>query len=289
MKRVLCTFGNYPMFKGAERYRKSAESLNVFDEIYTYNDKDLDAPFKKEWGRYLIPYSRGFGYWCWKPYLVLQTLERMNDGDVLLYADLGCFYNPDGRKRMLEYYDIVDKSETGILGFRGQVIPTNDMPEMIRCDNEWTKGDIFDYYGVRNDKTFTHTPQFESTAIFFKKSPLVMQFVKDWYQPYLDDYSIITDEPSRSPNLEGFVENRHDQSIYSMLAKKYKIAEVSLNEICPFDEHYDWGLLKDYPIWATRNLYYESTFHYKHRYRYRQLYTNWWKVKYFFKDLLGKS
>lgn len=109
MKRVLCTFGNYPMFKGAERYRKSAESLNVFDEIYTYNDKDLDADFKKKWGRYLIPYSRGFGYWCWKPYLVLQTLERMNDGDVLLYADLGCFYNPDGRKRMLEYYDIVDK------------------------------------------------------------------------------------------------------------------------------------------------------------------------------------
>lgn len=273
------------MFKGAERYRKAAESLNVFDEICLYNENDLDDDFKKKWGRYLIPYSRGFGYWCWKAYLILKTLERMDDGDILLYADLGCFFNPKGRKRMLEYYDMVEQSASGIMGVRGQVVSTNNMPEMIRCDNEWTKGDVFDYFGVRNDPYYTHTTQFESGVIFFKKSPVAIQFVKDWYQAYLDDYSLATDAPSRSPNLKEFVENRHDQSIYSMLAKKYKIAEFSINETCPFDADYDWNLLENYPIWAKRELYYESVFHYKHRYKYRQLYTFRWKVKYFFKDI----
>jgi hypothetical protein len=154
------------------------------------------------------------------------------------------------------------------------------MPETLYYEYEWTKGDVFAYYGVYDDKTYTHTPQFESTIIFFKKSPLVMQFVKDWYQAYLDDYSLATDSLSRVPNLPGFKENRHDQSIYSILGKKYGIAEISTNEI--FQR--DWTLLDKYPIQARRDKYYTSKYHYKHRFRLRKLYRRWWSLKYWFKD-----
>lgn len=201
MKKAICTFGSYYLTEGFPRFRSMVESMDIFDDIYTVCEKDLDANFYKKWGRYLIPYSRGFGYWCWKPYFILKILDKMEEGDILLYSDIGCYFNPKGKERLLEYYDIVEKTPTGILGVKSQEVSYNGMPETLYYEYEWTKGDVFEYYGVYNDKTYTHTPQFESTIIFFKKSPVVMKFVRDWYQAYLDDYSLATDSPSRIPNL----------------------------------------------------------------------------------------
>ncbi len=39
---------------------------------------------------YAKTYSVGYGYWQWKPWLVNETLEKMNEGDVLLYVDERC-------------------------------------------------------------------------------------------------------------------------------------------------------------------------------------------------------
>lgn len=281
MKKALCTFGSHYLTEGFPRFRKMAADMGIFDEVYTFSEKDMDKDFKKKWGRYLIPYSRGFGYWCWKPWMLLQALDRLDDGDVLLYLDVGCILNPKGLERMLEYYEKVEKSPVGMMGTRSQTESYNNMPETLYWEYEWTKGDVFAYYNVLDDKSYTHTTQFESGIIFFKKSPTTVQFVKDWEKAYNDDYSLATDSPSRVPNFEGFIENRHDQSIYSILAKKYKIAEISTNET--FQR--DWSLLDNYPIQARRDKYYPSKFHYKHRFRLRKLYKAWWKVKYFFIDL----
>ncbi|MDR1881947.1 MAG: hypothetical protein LBR26_04100 [Prevotella sp.] len=281
MKRAVCTFGSHYLTKGFPRFRKMAESMDIFDDIYTVCEKDLDKDFYKQWGRYLIPYSRGFGYWCWKPYFILGILEGMQDGDMLLYSDIGCYFNPKGRERLLEYYDMAEKAPTGILGVKSRETSCNGMPETLYYEYEWTKGDVFAYYNVYEDKAYTHTPQFESGIIFFKKSPPVIQFVKDWYRAYLDDYSLATDSPSRVSNLPGFKENRHDQSIYSILGKKYGIAEFSTNEI--FQR--DWSLLDNYPIQARRDKYYTSKYHYRHRFRLRKLYRKIWAAKYWFKDL----
>lgn len=283
MKRAICTFGSHYLTEGFPRFRKMAEDMNLFDNIYTFSEKDLDSNFKKQWGRYLIPYSRGFGYWCWKPWMLLKALEKLDDGDILLYMDVGCIFNPKGRERMLQYYAMVEESPTGMLGTRSQEASYNNIPETLYFEYEWTKADVFAHYDVLDDKSYTHTTQFESGIIFFKKSPVSVQFVKDWYQAYLDDYSLATDSPSRIANFDGFKENRHDQSIYSILAKKYKIAEISTNET--FQR--DWNLLENYPIQARRDKYYPSNFHYKHRFRLRKIYQNVWKVKYWFKDLLN--
>lgn len=281
MKKVICTFGSHYLTKGFPRFRQMAESMNIFDDILTFSQKNLDSNFLKKWGRYLIPYSRGFGYWCWKPYIILNALKNMDDGDILLYSDVGCYFNPNGRDRLLEYFEITENTPTGILGVRSQEEGYNNMPETLYYEYEWTKGDILEYFQVYDDKLYTHTPQFESGIIFFKKNPLTIQFVEDWYQAYLDDYSLATDSPSRIPNLTGFHENRHDQSIYSILGKKYGIAEVSTNEI--FQR--DWSLLQNYPIQARRDKAYPSKFHYKHRFRLRKLYKMIWDIKYRIKDL----
>lgn len=279
-RKVLMAFGSLHIAKGFPRFREQAEAMNVFDEINCYTEKDLDKDFKKLWGRYLIPYSRGYGYWCWKPYLIYKTLERMKDGDILLYTDIGCFFNPKGLPRLNDYYEITKNSKSGILGVRSQI--DSYLPDQIHWEHYWTKGDVFDYFGVRGDKLVTHTTQFESTITFFRKDMNTLKFVADWYKAYLDDYSLATDTPSKSPNFPEFVENRHDQSIYSMLCKKYKVEAIGTNEIF---QQYDWTLIENFPIHAMRDKAYPTKFHYKHRFRVRQLYQKWWQFKYFFKDI----
>lgn len=287
MKKVVCTFANYPLSKGFDRYRNEVEGFGIFDQIYTYDENDLDSEFRRKFGRYLYPYSRGYGYWGWKPLVIKQTLDKMNDGDILLYTDLGCFFNLQGSKRMKEYIEMVNHSKVGILGIRAQDFSPEGRYEMEFYEYQWTKGDVFDFLGVRDDQYYTHTKQFEATIVFLKKHAASTAFIDEWVDVVYNHFDLITDTPSKSPNFDGFCENRHDQSIYSILAKKYKADSFSRNEICPnqFDEG-GWDMMYTYPIWAKREIYYKSPWHYKHRFLLRKWYGRWWGVKYAFKNLI---
>ena len=47
------------------------------------------------------------------------------------------------------------------------------------------------------------------------------KFIERWLF-LVQDWHLLTDEPSILPNTQKFIENRHDQSFLSMLTKKYK-------------------------------------------------------------------
>ncbi len=287
MKKILCTFASYPLSKGFDRYKKEAEAFGVFDEIYTYDENDLDKEFRKKYGRFLHPFSRGYGYWGWKPLIIKQTLEKMVEGDILLYTDLGCILNVEGKPRLLEYFDITEESKSGILCARTQDQTHAVRKELAFFEYQYNKGDILDYFGVRDNKEYTHTRQFEAGIVFYRKGPVVEAFLKEWIEVVKNNFDFITDKPSKSPNLPGFIDNRHDQSVFSILAKKYNIAEFSRNELCPNEyDNYDWNVMKPYPIWAKREVYYKSMWHYNHRFHLRKYYETLWGIKYFFKSLL---
>jgi hypothetical protein len=67
------------------RIKNEAESFNIFDNIVIYNDENLKTDFPEFWsthGNFINNNSRGYGYWIWKSYLVLKTLESMNENDM---------------------------------------------------------------------------------------------------------------------------------------------------------------------------------------------------------------
>jgi hypothetical protein len=62
----------------------------------------------------------------------------MDENDILVYADGGCKLNPNGLKRLNEYFDIVNKSPYGILSF-----------QLNHLEKNWTKKDLADVvYGL---------------------------------------------------------------------------------------------------------------------------------------------
>lgn len=208
MNRFL-SFADSRMSAALERLGRQAEALDFFDEITLFTEHDLSAEFTSRMGRYLTPSCRGFGYWSWKPWAIHHVLQEMEEGDRLLYLDAGCHINANGTERFREYVNMLDRDSRGMLVF------TNGQPEY-----KWTKGDIFRHFGVsQEDGHITHTQQIAGGHVFLKKNPLTESLIRDWLHVFYDHLHLADNTPSASPNLPGFVENRYDQSIFSILCK----------------------------------------------------------------------
>lgn len=225
------TFGSQRFYNSVNRICNEAKEFNLFDKIIGYTEKDLwNSEFIKHC-EFVSRNHRGFGYWLWKSFLVSKYLETMNEGDILFYADSGCQLKVSGIKRMKEYLEIVRNSPKGILGF-----------QMEHLEKTWTKMDLFHYLQAEDLK---ETGQLVGGIFFIKKCDFVVNLIKKWYETCCN-YYLIDDSPSFAPNNETFREHRHDQSVFSLLRKKYGCEILE-------DETYtgpNWDL--NMPIWATR-------------------------------------
>ena len=193
---------------------KDISKFNIFDCIIGYNDDILksDNIFWNQHKNFIETNRRGYGYWVWKSYLVNKTLDKMNDGDILLYCDVGCEYNINAKDRLNEYIDIVNNSESGILSF---YLP---YPEY-----EWTKNDLFKYLECSDD--IKNSCQNITTFFLLKKCPNSINFANKFYETCCN-YNLINDSQSITHNHKIFKEHRHDQSVFSCLCKIYNSEKI---------------------------------------------------------------
>lgn len=52
-----------------------------------YDDQLCDQSQKGQKIRQLRSWTRGFGWFCWKPFIILDALSKMKDGEIVLYID----------------------------------------------------------------------------------------------------------------------------------------------------------------------------------------------------------
>ena len=206
-------------FKPAQQFlNQTAKITGLVDSFVGYGPKDIDANFRSQ-NEYILSNPRGGGYWLWKPYVILKTLESANWGDFIFYSDSASYFiEPATRLTNLTYlYD------QDIISF-----------ELQQLESDWTKRDAF-FYMQLDSENFQMQPQRLASHIIFKKTPFVMQFAQE-YLKYCCDSRIITDDPNECglPNYEKFIGNRHDQSVFSLLCKKY--------QIIPFRDPSQWGI-----------------------------------------------
>jgi hypothetical protein len=160
----------------------------------------------------------------------------MNENDIVMYADAGCTININGKKRLYEYFDMVEHSIHGMLSF-----------QMPHIEQKWTKMDIFKHLDAYE---YQETKQLHATVFIIRKCEHSVDMVNKWYET-CTHYDLINDSPSHSKNHPDFSENRHDQSVWSIIRKKYGTV------IIENDETYfvNWNEGYNYPIWAMRQRY----------------------------------
>lgn len=194
-----------------ERYEK-AQSLNSItakkvgkaDKVISYHPEDIDPAFREE-HKDILSLERGDGYWLWKPYFIYKTLSTLNEGDILVYSDSGSYYINSVRHLI----NTMNAAKLDIMPF------TLTTPEYL-----YTKRDAFILMGCDEPE---YTTSFQRIGGFqvIRKTTYSMTFVEEWLK-YACDARIITDSPSElGEDYPGFVENRHDQTVFSLLSKKY--------------------------------------------------------------------
>lgn len=236
----LCVFADTRMLPTKKRLEKQVSEFGEFKDCFFYNEHDFDDEFLGKFSKYLIKGSRGFGYWVWKPYVILKSLQKLCDDDILIYLDAGCHINKNGKLKFYEYINTLQSDELGLI-----VQESSNFVERM-----WSKGDLLDYFSVRNDLSIIDIPQREASIILMRKNKFVISFVAKWLSVFEENFSLVDDTPSVSSNLSGFVENRHDQSVFSILTKKNdKIKIISENEYYSTN----WDSMYIYPFLCKRD------------------------------------
>ena len=240
-KIYFITFGNEKYYELLNKIQSEAISFNIFDKIIIYKDTDL-VNFTDFWeknNKFILNNDRGFGYWIWKSYITFKTLELMNENDILVYADAGCTLNKNGMERLNEYIEIVKNNECGNISFQMD----NNL------EKTWTKMDIFNYFNINNTHNYYFTSQLVAGIFVMRKCPITINIATEWYNIMSNNYNLIDDSPSKLTNDSSFIENRHDQSIFSILRKKH--GTIILNDET---NTFIWNVEQylKFPIWRKR-------------------------------------
>ncbi len=206
-KVIFLSFANSAYRPSLYRLKKQLADCPHIDEFHFLTEKDLGQNFLRELHPSL--YRRGYGYWKWKSFIAKQQFDRMQDGDILIYSDAGCDYNAKAANKLFEYIEMTRKHISGILCFENE-----------HLERRLTKGDIFDYLvGGENRQQISDSYQRWGGMWMMRKCNNSVCLIDKWFDTCMYHFDLITDKASVTPNFPDFIENRHDQSVFSILTK----------------------------------------------------------------------
>ena len=159
----------------------------------------------REQHRKIFTQKRGDGYWLWKPFLIRQTMAGMRDGDVLFYCDSGSYFISPADPLI----QLAAREPSGIICFK-----------LTHLEKRFTKRAAFVSLGV-DHPAITDSTQVMASFILFRVGDAAREFVGEWLG-HCENELLVTDAPSPPPLVEypEFSEHRHDQSLFSLVAKR---------------------------------------------------------------------
>lgn len=202
----------------------SAKHIAKVGKVVSYSPDDLDRKFREE-NQEIFSQKRGGGYWLWKPYLILRTLNQMEENAVLVYSDSGGFFVKNIRA-MLKYFPERQDVMCFEIPLKEKAYTKRLLFERLRC----------------TDKRFHETNQIIGTYLLIKNTTGSREFVQKWLE-YSKIPQYIMDKSATDGFFEcaDFVEHRHDQSIFSLLCKLEGIHPSRDPEYPPLSTEHTYG------------------------------------------------
>lgn len=203
--------GENKFIDAGTRLVNQAKTTNLFDNTTLFNKDFLKADkiFWDKHSQFLLNNKRGFGYWIWKSYIINKTFQSADDGDIIMYLDAGCEIGGIKQNNISTFFNHVKNDK---------IIYSPTLAEGWKESN-WNKMDTFKFLNLDNNDIY-NAEHVEAVALIFYVCDETRHFVDLWYNICSNNYNLIDDSPSKEKNLPQFYENRHDQSIFSLLLKK---------------------------------------------------------------------
>jgi len=209
MDLYFCLYSNEKFKKPRESLSNLAEKKGIFKGIFEYDRRWLEkTEFYQDNTEVLGDInSKGDGWCLWKPYVILESLKNINDGDVLLYMDASDTFFGKIEEYLRTYFLYND-----ILLVKGG-----------NQNKVYTKRDTFYYMGC-DTEAYWNSEQVEAGIIAIKKSTNIIKLMEE-YLGHCKDPRIIKDGDniSGNSNFSEFKEHKYDQSVLTNIKTKYSI------------------------------------------------------------------
>lgn len=200
MRKHLVTFASKEYYNSANLLRRSALD-NGFDEVHIYTENDIVEYMDKNPN--LFKHKRGFGLWCWKPYIISDILEKTTEGDLIFYLDSAIIIE----KNMEPVFKLIESKKNMFFyvgGFR-----TGDFRTKT-----WTKKAVFDFMSIGQSDNILNKPQILGGIHGHINNEKTRKLIKEWNRLCLHEDLMTFDLGIGETDVK---EHRQDQSILSIL------------------------------------------------------------------------
>jgi len=213
----LVTFMTDSKFGIRNYYADSIRQLFDSAKIFGVENFHLYTPNSLPVSDYILKYmndtsERGFGYYSWKPVIILDVMNKISTGDVVLYHDAGRReYNYKFKKDLNLLINRVIKN------FNGVGIPVGPFNHKQYC-----KRDCFINMNC-NEERYWNLTQVSANWSIWQKNDLSLELLNEWKDNCFDPRGTVTTYSTSGPlsDFSDFIEHRWDQAILTNLANKY--------------------------------------------------------------------
>jgi hypothetical protein len=228
MKKILITFSGSAYDYSTQLIVERARKMGA-DDVWVYDDRWLiETDFWKLNGWLFDRLDnhgqtgRGFGWFCWKPFIILDALSRLNDGDIVLFTDADTYPVAD----FSVLFEECDR-RNGMMLFSA-----------VGCENQhWTKRDCLIVMGQDAERYRFCQHAVARFMLFQKGSWRVQQFLAEWLTYCLNPLAQTFDPSVILPEYPDLHQHRTEQSVFTLLAHKY--GERLYREACQFGNSVD--------------------------------------------------
>lgn len=224
MRKVYITFGGSAYDDTVERTVKDAPGFGV-DDVWVYDDRWLKEQEFYKLNIWLWRHrgvknengGRGFGWFAWKPFIILNALSRVQDGDIILFTDGDTYPVHD----LTVLFDTCAKLG-GVMLFAANGW----------LNNQWCKKDCY-VVMAQDEERYRNCQAGVARFMLFQKGPWhVQQFLMEWLAYCLNPRATTFDPSVLGAEYKGFEEHRTEQAIMTLLAHKY--GHKLFREACQF-------------------------------------------------------
>ena len=179
-----------------------AKKRGKVDMAIAYKPEDIDEEFYKR-HEDIFKIRAGNGLWLWKPYFICKALETVEYGDIVLYCDAGSYFF---------------KSCKPIIDSMSDDIWVSDIPLI---EKQFTKPELMEAMGC-TCKEYAETNQVQANFVAVRKTERGLRFAYEWLEicEKGDNLQYNTRYKDDPPEFV-FCDNRADQSVLSLLSKKW--------------------------------------------------------------------
>jgi len=184
-----------------------------FDDHHKYGRQFLaESGFIDKHGDLFSDNSKGDGYWSWKPYIILDAMNLLTDGDLVIYSDVDYLLKP-------ELIQVVQKQQCN-----GFFIVQNNMLNIL-----YTKKYCFHVMNC-NDEEYYNIKQMEAGCCAFVKCKETIELLNEWLE-WCTQYGAVSCDSMQKKEHAMFREHRHDQSILTNLVLKHQLPTVRIEDV----------------------------------------------------------